>query len=55
MMLQASFGSGAEASGFDQANLVTPGGEFATLVALHDHATTGFDADHPGSDPAEGG
>ena len=32
--------SGAEASGLDQADLIAAGGEFPTLVALNDHATT---------------
>ena len=31
---------GTEAGRFDQAHLIASGGEFSTLVALHDHATT---------------
>ena len=47
--------SGAETCGFDQADLIAACREFATLVALHHYATTGFHTDHPGTNPAEGG
>jgi len=46
--------SGAKAGGLDQTHLVATGCEFATLIALHHNATTRFDADHPGTNPAEG-
>ena len=32
--------SGAEAGGFNQANLITSGREFSSLIALNDHPTT---------------
>ena len=32
--------SGTEAGGLDQPHLIAAGGEFPTLVALHDHTTT---------------
>ena len=47
--------SGAKTGGFNQANLVATGREFTALVALDDHATPGFDPDHPGPNPAKGG
>ena len=47
--------SGAETGGFDQADLIAAGSELTALIALDDHATAGFDADHPGTNPAEGG
>jgi hypothetical protein len=46
--------SGAETGRFNQANLVSPGGEFPTLVALNNDSTTGFDTDHPRPNPAKG-
>jgi hypothetical protein len=46
--------SGAKASRFNQANLITPGRKFPTLVALNNNSTTGFDTDHPSPYPAKG-
>jgi hypothetical protein len=47
--------SRTEASWFNQANLIAPCGEFTTLITLYNHATTRFDADHPGTNPAKSG
>ena len=52
---RAAGASGTETGRFNQAHLVATGGEFTTLVALHHNAATGFDADHPGAHPTEGG
>jgi len=46
--------SGAKTGRFNQANLVSPGGEFPTLVALNNDSTTGFDTNHPRPNPAKG-
>ena len=48
-------GSGTEAGGLDQADLIAAGGEFTTLIALYHHTATGFDPDHAGANPAESG
>ena len=47
-------GSRAEASRFDQTDLIATGCEFPTLIALHNNAAAGFDPDHPGTNPAQG-
>ena len=47
--------SGAKTSGFYQVNLITPGREFTTLIALNHHTTTGLDPNDAGSNPAKGG
>ncbi len=47
--------SGTETGWLDQAHLVAAGGEFTALVALDHHATAGFHADHPGTNPAQSG
>ena len=47
------WGSGAEARGFNQSDLIAPGREFTALVALDHHPATGFDPDDPGADPAQ--
>ncbi len=53
--MQIGPASGAEAGGFDQANLISAGREFTTLVALHNHTATGFHPDDPRPNPAKGG
>ncbi len=45
--------SGTETGWLNQPDLVATGRELAPLVALDDHATSGFDADHPGTHPAK--
>ena len=46
---------GPEASRLYQTNLIASGGEFPTLITLNNNATARFDADHAGTNPAEGG
>jgi hypothetical protein len=45
--------SGSETGGFNQADLIATGGEFPPLVALDHHTATGFDPDHPGTNPTQ--
>jgi hypothetical protein len=45
--------SGAKPSGFNQTDLIATSGELTTLIALDDHASTGFDPDHPGANPTQ--
>lgn len=47
--------SGTKSGRFDQTHLIASGGELAALIALHDNTTPGFDADHPGTNPAKSG
>ena len=47
--------SGAEARGFDQAHLISPGGEFPPLVALNHDPTSRLDPDDPSPHPAKRG
>ena len=46
--------SGSKTGGFNQADLITPGREFAALIALNHHAATGLDPNDAGSNPAKG-
>ena len=46
--------SGSKTSGFNQADLITPGREFSALIALNHHAATGLDPNDAGSNPAKG-
>jgi hypothetical protein len=46
---------GTKAGWFDQTNLIASGCELTALITLHNHSATGFDPDHPGANPAQGG
>jgi len=48
-------GSGTESSWFDQTHLIPSSREFTALVALNDDSSTGLDANHSCTNPAESG
>jgi len=52
---QINRASRAKTGGFYQADLVTPGREFPTLIALNHHTTTGLDPNDACPNPAKGG
>jgi hypothetical protein len=47
--------SGTKTGGFNQADLIAPGGEFTALIALNHHTATGLYPNDAGSNPAKGG